>query len=204
MFEPDKAAQPVTREGDWHTPSANERQVGGDHYKKHGTTGEQHWDRAARLGLDYFQAQATKYIERCWDKNGVQDLEKARHFIDKYIELSRVAGRLGKLETVAVLNKNAANPSLAVSRELKWLLRNHIVTEDGTIKINGTLYVCLRGKPSDFTFEGVYGDGRTRWRCTTCREWFYTMRGLLPHASHAQPCTKAPQPATSEAQPPVT
>lgn len=65
--------------------SANERQVGGTHYK---SGGEEHWDRVARLGLDYFQAQITKYVERCWKKNGVQDLEKARHFLDKYIELN--------------------------------------------------------------------------------------------------------------------
>lgn len=64
---------------------ANERQVGGKHYSTE--EGEQHWDRVARLGLDYFQAQITKYVERCWEKNGVQDLEKARHFIEKYIEL---------------------------------------------------------------------------------------------------------------------
>ena len=62
----------------------NKIQIGGDHYK---TGGEEHWDRVFRLRLDYFQAAITKYVERCWKKNGVQDLEKARHFLDKYIEL---------------------------------------------------------------------------------------------------------------------
>lgn len=66
--------------------SANERQVGGTHYKN---GGEEHWDRVNRLGLDYFQGQITKYVERWKLKNGVQDLEKARHFLDKYIELQR-------------------------------------------------------------------------------------------------------------------
>lgn len=65
---------------------ANDRQVGGDHYK---SGGEEHWDRVHRLGLDYFQGQITKYVERWKKKNGVQDLEKARHFLDKYIELQR-------------------------------------------------------------------------------------------------------------------
>lgn len=63
---------------------ANDRQVGGDHYK---TGGEEHWDRVERLGLDYFQGQITKYVERWRKKNGVQDLHKARHFLDKYIEI---------------------------------------------------------------------------------------------------------------------
>jgi hypothetical protein len=66
------------------TMSANDRQVVGNHYK-HG--GEDHWDRAYRLGLDYFQSQITKYVERCWLKNGVEDLKKAQHFLEKYIEL---------------------------------------------------------------------------------------------------------------------
>lgn len=68
--------------------AANEMQVGGDHYAN---DGEQHWDRAWRLyGRGYFQGQITKYVERYHKKNGVQDLEKARHFIDKLIELETV------------------------------------------------------------------------------------------------------------------
>ena len=67
-------------------PSANERQIGGRHYKQK-DGGEEHWDRVARLGLDYFQACITKYVERWKDKGGIQDLEKAKHYIDKYIEI---------------------------------------------------------------------------------------------------------------------
>ncbi len=70
---------------------ANEQQVGGSHYK---VGGEEHWDRVARLGLDYFQSQITKYVERCWKKNGIQDLEKAAHFLQKYLELAK-AGLVG-------------------------------------------------------------------------------------------------------------
>lgn len=67
------------------TVPANERQVGGDHYRKHGHL--QHWDVVAHFGLDYFQAAITKYVMRWKDKGGLQDLEKARHYLDKYIEL---------------------------------------------------------------------------------------------------------------------
>ena len=66
---------------------ANKRQVGGNHYDK---TGEQHWDRIYRLfGPGYFIGCATKYVERYQSKNGIQDLEKAIHFIEKLIELER-------------------------------------------------------------------------------------------------------------------
>jgi hypothetical protein len=62
----------------------NDRQVGGDHYK---VGGEEHWDRAWRLGHDPFQYQITKYVERWRSKNGLQDLLKAQHFLEKYIAL---------------------------------------------------------------------------------------------------------------------
>lgn len=65
---------------------ANERQVGGDHYK---VGGEEHWDRVHRLHLDYFQAQITKYVERWKLKGGITDLEKALHVLEKYIELEK-------------------------------------------------------------------------------------------------------------------
>ena len=62
---------------------ANNEQVGGTHYKR----GLQHWDWAWDSNLDYFQGQVTKYVYRWKLKNGVEDLYKARHFLNKYIEL---------------------------------------------------------------------------------------------------------------------
>lgn len=63
---------------------ANDTQIGGNHYK---VGGEEHWDRVARLGLDYFQGQITKYVERWKKKGGLADLLKAQHVLAKYIEL---------------------------------------------------------------------------------------------------------------------
>ncbi len=76
--------------------AANERQVGGSHYKT-GTI--QHWDIVAQHKLDYFQGQVTKYVMRWKFKGGIQDLEKAQHFLEKYIELAKndaLAARPGK------------------------------------------------------------------------------------------------------------
>ena len=64
--------------------SANERQVGAEHY---GLKKYQHWDMVHEFKLDYFQAQITKYVMRWRDKNGIEDLRKANHFLEKYIEL---------------------------------------------------------------------------------------------------------------------
>ena len=73
--------------------SANERQVGGQHY---GLKEFQHWDMVSMFGLDYFQGQITKYVMRWNKKNGLQDLEKAKHFLEKYIEEIK-AGRIESL-----------------------------------------------------------------------------------------------------------
>lgn len=65
--------------------SANDIQVGGDHYDK---DGEQHWDRMWRLyGRGYFIGNITKYVERYHVKNGKQDLDKAIHYLEKLKEL---------------------------------------------------------------------------------------------------------------------
>lgn len=59
-------------------------QVGGDHYRKRKI---QPWDIWAEYDLNGFEASIIKYILRHRDKNGVQDLKKARHTLDKLIEL---------------------------------------------------------------------------------------------------------------------
>ena len=68
---------------------ANDRQVGGTHY-----AGDlQHWDLAVMYDWDPFQYQVTKYIMRWKRKHAtpearLEDLKKARHFLDKYIEVA--------------------------------------------------------------------------------------------------------------------
>jgi hypothetical protein len=68
--------------------SANDVQIGGRHYKRPGVI--EHWDMVEQYGLGYLEGCATKYLQRYKDKNGVQDLEKARHYATKLIELTEV------------------------------------------------------------------------------------------------------------------
>jgi hypothetical protein len=83
---------------------ANDRQVGGDHYKK---GGEDHWDRQWRLhGPGYFVGCITKYVERYQDKNGIEDLEKAKHFLEKLIELERAVAEDDGDATFAYVNQD--------------------------------------------------------------------------------------------------
>lgn len=69
--------------------TANKRQIGGAHYKKASKSGQEHWDVVDDFNLDYFQGQITKYVMRWKDKNGMADLEKALHTLQKYIELQK-------------------------------------------------------------------------------------------------------------------
>lgn len=70
--------------------SVNQQQVGGKHYK---LKAFQHWDFVISNRLGYFEGQITKYICRWREKNGVQDLEKAMHYLAKLIGAIR-AGKL--------------------------------------------------------------------------------------------------------------
>lgn len=58
-------------------------QVGGAHYGAE----YQHWDLVAETGLDYFRANATKYVTRAYKKNGMQDLKKAQSYLKKLAAL---------------------------------------------------------------------------------------------------------------------
>jgi hypothetical protein len=72
--------------------SANERQVGGEHYQSQ----YQHWDFVQRaLDGRYLEGAITKYVSRWRKKNGLQDLRKAEHYLQKLIEeyqAGRIAG----------------------------------------------------------------------------------------------------------------
>lgn len=65
--------------------SANDRQVGGTHYK----ASYIHWDFVLAVGMQYLEGNATKYLAR-WNKKGVAllDLEKALHYVEKLDECS--------------------------------------------------------------------------------------------------------------------
>ncbi len=71
--------------------AANDRQVGGNHYQ---TMTIQHWDFVAANDLDYFQGVITKYICRWKKKGGIEDLEKAKHYLEKYLEIERAKQQL--------------------------------------------------------------------------------------------------------------
>jgi len=80
----DLASEPVESFRSDIPPGIRHAQVGGDHYKKHKI---QPWDIIDCYNLGYYDGNVIKYVLRQKDKNGIEDLKKARHYLEKLIEL---------------------------------------------------------------------------------------------------------------------
>lgn len=133
--------------------TANERQIGGTHYN----SALQHWDFVEHYGVGYLEGCITKYITRHHRKNGLQDLEKAEHYLEKLIELYQkgrrsrmfdgvtlaqvenfiIANNLGQLEgeICLLIFSNYGFADLEKARVLLIGLiktaKQHIVSKDG-------------------------------------------------------------------------
>jgi hypothetical protein len=64
-------------------PTAKDTQVGGSHYAKNSI---QPIDYIIENNLGWCEANAVKYLTRWKAKNGVEDLRKAKHYIELLIE----------------------------------------------------------------------------------------------------------------------
>ena len=73
--------------------AANDRQVGGTHYQKnvvccpHCGGQLQHWD--VYKFFPYLVGTIAKYLWRWRDKNGLQDIDKASHYLQKLLEVAK-------------------------------------------------------------------------------------------------------------------
>lgn len=104
--------------------AANDIQVGGDHYKS--LNGEEHWDRMWRLyGRGYFVGCITKYVERYHKKNGIEDLKKARHFLDKLIELESAKDQQPRVGYGSVIEKDKSELDKIIQEKIKQPTPRH-------------------------------------------------------------------------------
>jgi hypothetical protein len=58
----------------------------GDHYENKTI---QPWDYIASNNLGYLEGCIVKYVSRYKEKGGMQDLEKAAHYLQKLIEVNK-------------------------------------------------------------------------------------------------------------------
>lgn len=65
--------------------TANDQQVDGNHYQ----TEIQPWDFIEANKLTFIEGNIVKYVSRHRKKNGVRDLMKAKHYLEKLIEIEQ-------------------------------------------------------------------------------------------------------------------
>lgn len=69
--------------------SSFDTQIGGEHYKRMPI---QPLEFIAKNNLSFFQGNVIKYVIRYKHKNGIEDLKKAKHYIDMMIEMEERNG----------------------------------------------------------------------------------------------------------------
>ena len=68
-----------------------ERQIGGSHYKSFRI---QPYEFISKNNLSFFQGNVVKYVCRYLNKNGIEDLEKIKHYCD--LEILKMKDLNGK------------------------------------------------------------------------------------------------------------
>ena len=59
-------------------------------HPSHYNRGIEMWDYAHSHDLSFFEGNIVKYVTRWKDKNGVEDLYKAKQYLDKLIQLEQI------------------------------------------------------------------------------------------------------------------
>ena len=117
--------------------SANETQVGGTHYRPE-AGGMQHWDLCVNTSLGYLEGQISRYVTRWRKKNGMEDLQKALHYLNKLIEVRDQAYKWR--------NQCLAISTALVSMEVtKFNKANNLTQLEGAIVLN----ICLWHEEAD-------------------------------------------------------
>lgn len=75
---------------EWNRMTALDKQVDGNHYKD---LPIQPVEYIYANALGYFEGNVVKYVSRWRKKNGLADLEKAKHYIELLIQLENRSAR---------------------------------------------------------------------------------------------------------------
>lgn len=117
--------------------AANDTQIGGNHYK---ATDEQlsrakccglpkvpePWDFSYIRGHNNLQTGIIKYVDRYNHKRGLEDLEKAKHYLEKLIEIEKAKKPMPVKDAIAYI-QNLKNPGLLSAEDVKALIDRAVV-----------------------------------------------------------------------------
>jgi hypothetical protein len=157
--------------------SANDesKQMAPHYAASEGKGAEQHWDRMWKLYREaWFVGNITKYTERYRTKNGIKDLLKARHYLDKLIELEEADAERKIIEDRLQLSSNGPTISEHAVKEsrLPDVVHWHIIgssegevacgSPDGAsgVAAKATCPACI--EKMRIIFQGLSA------KCTTC------------------------------------
>jgi len=107
--------------------SANDKKI--PHYASE----YQHWDLAITLPMGYLEGCSTKYIARWRRKDGIEDLHKAMHYLDKLIEVyvpKPIPRNMSRSEVQYEVSRFSAMNKLSVIEEEYILLLSNYRYED--------------------------------------------------------------------------
>lgn len=152
---------------------ANERQVGGEHYK----SSHQHWDFIDDHGYSYLQGCATKYLLRWRQKNGVQDVEKSLHFAEKFLERGNARVKRGHLFTTDGTDEQQVSD---------WLDANNVPKLERSIITNLLLAHQMDGRTRvahAIELLGILLEQARAWEREETRRSQYGMRDLITDKS---------------------
>jgi hypothetical protein len=119
--------------------SADATQVAGSHYK---SLAIQPWNYTAANNLNWFEGEIVKYITRWPNKGGVDDLRKARHIIDKLIELNVKEGEPAPAEGPSSSTEHSTlgaavqlSNSLAASLDICVCLQQSVIDKPARLQV---------------------------------------------------------------------
>lgn len=170
--------------------TANDKQVAGSHYKGNSFHGIpiDHWDVVAIFNLDYFQGQITKYVMRYNKKNGVEDLRKAVHYLEKYLEiLTTPKFSYDSGYTVIAHNQFGAPDTVEIKTDvglLDYAWHKQPPSKLQALQLGVTLYPQV--KPDGWVnaqYEGTDQVGAL-WRCRKCHQHFRSPHNACPDDYH--------------------
>jgi hypothetical protein len=150
---------------------ANSKQVAGSHY---GGGTYQHWDMVVEHKLNYFQGQITKYVMRAPLKNGKQDLQKAAHFLEKYLE---VYDLIHPSEPVV-----SPFPMAAPGQDPEAWERRYSPAIDS--EAYGSKHVLTQYPDPDFSIEGHNAQGQALYKCKHCGAENWAKGNYEAHLTH--------------------
>lgn len=131
---------------------ANSRQIGGSHYK----CDLQHWDIMTDYGVSYLEACTTKYVTRAFKKNGLEDLKKASHYLEKMLEKVKTIGYKPRLIIVpsnAVLEQYAQENALDKTQDEIIRILVSRWTPDQLIVAQGLVQILIHQLESNMTIR---------------------------------------------------